>query len=222
MSEKRQAGSERPGCEIEGGGGNYRLASEAPTPAPGATEDASKGCRFCGGLYVLKAGVWVCSECGLPEKPIDPNAGKPAPEWPAIPEWMVNPLVFRDKNLGIVLVAGKDGEQMIYRLHVSTPFPSTEAHWCSLRKVDERDGFQMVDALNLPNPISLPPVEVSAREVAPEPQPNPNPFQSKFVESLVLAARAAIRRKDDGRLRAALEPFAAWKALNDGGDDARK
>lgn len=79
-----------------------------------------------------------------------------APEtWPTIPRWMVNPLVFRDANLGIVLVAGNDGEQMIHQIFGKHP-PA----WITVRKVDERDGFRMVDALNLPRPVSLPPIEL--------------------------------------------------------------
>jgi len=93
-----------------------------------------------------------------------PNAEKVASgepiEWPSIPGWMENPLVFRDANLGIVLVAdrGEYRDQWIYRIHGSTP------RWCwvSVRKVDERDGFQLVDALNLPKPVSLPPVTAEA------------------------------------------------------------
>jgi hypothetical protein len=74
-------------------------------------------------------------------------------EWPEIPSWMVNPLVFRDANLGIVLVSGRPGDQMIWRKHASA---ISGFHWCSARKVNERDGFQFVEALNRP-----------AREVAP-------------------------------------------------------
>lgn len=81
-------------------------------------------------------------------------------EWPEIPEHLENPLVFRDANLGIVLVSGPPGDQMIWRKHRSE---ISGFHWCSVRKVDERDGFRMVDALNLPAPIDLPPVTVEAK-----------------------------------------------------------
>lgn len=62
---------------------------------------------------------------------------------------MVEPLVFQDANLGIVLVSGRIGDQMIYRIH--KPSPDGPGHWCSVRKVDERDGFKIVDALNRPD-----------------------------------------------------------------------
>lgn len=110
---------------------------------------------------------------GSPALPEAPNAekvasGEPA-AWPPIPEWMENPLVFRDANLGIVLVAGPVGDQMIYRI-IGSPQPHGTPEssrlsgwmWVSVRKVDGRDGFQFVEALNLPNPISLPPVTVEA------------------------------------------------------------
>lgn len=72
--------------------------------------------------------------------------------WPEIPSHMVDPLVFRDVNLGIVLVASQgNGDKWIYRVHGD--------HWCSVRKVDERDGFRMVHALNLPR-VTVPPGEV--------------------------------------------------------------
>lgn len=61
--------------------------------------------------------------------------------WPEIPTWMVNPLVFMDANLGIVLVSGKDGEQWIHRI--------LHGKWVTVRAVDGRDGFKMVEALNL-------------------------------------------------------------------------
>lgn len=68
--------------------------------------------------------------------------------WPAVPKWMVNPLVFRDANLGIVLVAGADGDQMIHRV------TSDGRNWVTVRKVDERDGFKLVEALNVLTPAA--------------------------------------------------------------------
>ena len=61
-------------------------------------------------------------------------------DWPEIPKWMVNPMVFRDTNLGIVLVSGKDGEQWIHRI--------VQGKWLSVRPVDERDGIKLVQPLN--------------------------------------------------------------------------
>jgi len=146
------------GDQIDGGFPRCRANDEAPTAAPGAKEAASEVQRCLHG----KSQDEACEQCV-----IDSEADESAPareEWPSIPGWMENPLVFRDANLGIVLVAdrGEHRDQWIYRIHGSTP------RWCwvSVRKVDERDGFQLVDALNLPAPVSLPPVTVEAREVA--------------------------------------------------------
>ena len=59
---------------------------------------------------------------------------------PLIPRWLVNPMVFEDHNLGIVMVAGKTGEQWIYRVHGD--------HWCSVRPVSADDPMFILEKLN--------------------------------------------------------------------------
>jgi hypothetical protein len=51
--------------------------------------------------------------------------------WPEIPEHVVDPIIFRDKNLGICLLARQGDSQWVYRVH--------NGHWCSVRKVDAAD-----------------------------------------------------------------------------------
>ena len=63
-------------------------------------------------------------------------------EYPEIPAYLVNPIVFRDKNLGIAMVAGDEGEQWIFRAH--------NGHWCSVRKVNVDDPMFILEALNKP------------------------------------------------------------------------
>jgi hypothetical protein len=71
---------------------------------------------------------------------------EPQVTYPEIPSWLVDPIVFRDKNLGIAMVAHvriagtTELEQWIYRSH--------NGHWCSVRKVDERDPMFMLEKLN--------------------------------------------------------------------------
>ena len=64
-----------------------------------------------------------------------------APAWPKIPAYLKDPKVFLDKNLGMVMVAGEEGDQWIYRVH--------DGHWCSVRKVGPQDPLFVV-ALNEP------------------------------------------------------------------------
>ena len=49
-------------------------------------------------------------------------------------------MVFEDRNLGIVMVAGKPGEQWIYRVHGD--------HWCSVRPVSADDPMFILEKLN--------------------------------------------------------------------------
>jgi hypothetical protein len=102
------------------------------------------------------------SEVQAPKSPATAQEVSPD-RWPEIPAYLENPLVFRDANLGIVLVSGPPGDQMIWRKHRSE---ISGFHWCSVRKVDARDGYRMVDALNAPapaEPVPAPQVTVEAK-----------------------------------------------------------
>lgn len=56
----------------------------------------------------------------------------PSPDkWPDIPPHVVEPIVFRDKNLGICLLTRHRADQWVYRIH--------NGQWCSLRKVNAAD-----------------------------------------------------------------------------------
>lgn len=68
--------------------------------------------------------------------------------WPAIPKYLLEPIVFRDANLGIAMVAGYHGEQWIFKVN--------SGNWMTVRKVDVRDPTFIMGALNLPPTPSLP------------------------------------------------------------------
>jgi hypothetical protein len=58
---------------------------------------------------------------------------------PVIPTYLSNPIVFRDAQLGIAMVAHWNGEQWIFRVH--------SGHWCSVRKADVFDP-SLIEPLN--------------------------------------------------------------------------
>ena len=64
--------------------------------------------------------------------------------WPDIPKYLGNPIVFRDANLGIAMVADWNGEQWIFKVNSDS--------WMTIRKVDARDGMLIVEPLNEPPP----------------------------------------------------------------------
>lgn len=65
-------------------------------------------------------------------------------EWPEIPSYLVNPIVFKDKNLGTAMVATwLEDEQWIFRVH--------DGQWCSVRPVGPDDP-PFIEPLNKPEP----------------------------------------------------------------------
>jgi hypothetical protein len=67
------------------------------------------------------------------------KAGEPL--WPDIPNFLKNPIVFRDKNLGIVLVADYQGAQWIHKI--------VNGAWMSVRKVNADDPTMIIEPLNV-------------------------------------------------------------------------
>lgn len=65
-------------------------------------------------------------------------------EWPKIPDTLKEPIVFKDKNLGIAMLCflGDTGKQWIFRVH--------NGHWCSVRMVSPDDPV-FVEKLNRPD-----------------------------------------------------------------------
>jgi hypothetical protein len=60
--------------------------------------------------------------------------------WPDIPNFLGNPIVFRDKNLGIVLVADYQGAQWIHKI--------VNGAWMTVRKVNADDPILILEPLN--------------------------------------------------------------------------
>jgi hypothetical protein len=68
--------------------------------------------------------------------------------WPPIPNYLIDPIVFRDKNLGVALVAKWNNEQWIFNV-------SSAGKWCSVRKVQVFDPT-FIEPLNKAPIASLP------------------------------------------------------------------
>src|SRR5271170_7800981 len=68
-------------------------------------------------------------------------------EWPDIPAYLTEPIVFRDKNLGLAMVAGYEGKQWVFKVN--------SANWMTVRPVGPDDPMFIVDALNAPPAASL-------------------------------------------------------------------
>jgi hypothetical protein len=62
--------------------------------------------------------------------------------WPTIPGYLGNPIVFRDANLGIAMVATYQGSQWIFKIN--------SGQWMTVRKVDDRDPSFIMEPLNAP------------------------------------------------------------------------
>jgi hypothetical protein len=67
-------------------------------------------------------------------------------QWPDIPKYLDNPIVFMDANQGnprIKMVADYEGEQWIFQI--------TNGQWMTVRKTDERDPLFIMCPLNVPS-----------------------------------------------------------------------
>jgi len=108
-------------------------------------------------------GVKLVRELVAPAPPPPSNLNWPSnllpgDKWPVVPHWLRDPIVFRDKNLGIALVATTpQGEQWIHKI--------VNGQWMTVRKTDERDPMFIVGALNQPPQPPLAPGEQPPEQI---------------------------------------------------------
>jgi hypothetical protein len=124
-------------CEniLKDGGSEYRCVGVAGHGGP----------HEHGGLEWREYGMTRIVTYAAPNRPEGPSTPR---EYPEIPSHLKNPIVFRDKNLGIAMIAGAAGKQWIYRAH--------NGHWCSVREVNDGDPMFILEALNKPESVAPP------------------------------------------------------------------
>ena len=86
-------------------------------------------------------------------------------EWPKIPSYLTEPIVFRDKNLGLAMVAGYEGKQWVFKVN--------SGNWMTVRPVGPDDPIFIGDALNEPAPVASVAQAAQPQEVPAEPKPVP-------------------------------------------------
>jgi hypothetical protein len=79
-------------------------------------------------------------------QPTAPAYSTPQKEYPEIPDYLIDPIVFKDANLGVAMVAKWNGEQWIFKVHAA-------GNWVSVRRTNPLDPT-LITPINKPEATS--------------------------------------------------------------------